>query len=163
MKTMILILMLLSLSFAHATTGPFQPHNAKRFKTVEDRATANEISKVIRSVLDASSTLADNSSTTLLVLPASASVTKMYALVQTALASASGNTLEVKCEASGDLFAASTIVLAVDDAFDLIPGGAGTNMLLSPGGCNVIATVASGDTGITAGKLIFFTEFVLSE
>jgi len=153
---MIALLCLIVGAKAYAVT-PFLPHEESRFKELERI-------KVRRDVLNISSTLASGATVIVGSLPTSAVVKQVVVVVETPFTSASGNTLKLGCLSTSDLLAATDF--ADDNANTLVAGvpvDTAASMVYVTSGCNMTATVGSGATGISAGKLIFHTVYMMGE
>lgn len=154
-----LILGLFLISFSLLAAVPYNVEEEARFSALE-------IKQYKRDVWDITSTLASGDTVTFSTLPEHAVVTQNYFLVEDAVVSASDNTIALGCDTSSDLLTARDFTN--DSANDLITGTASGSTaqmvhISTSGGCTITATVGSGVSGITDGKVIIFTEFVKGE
>lgn len=99
-------------------------------------------------------------------LPARAIVTRNYfSIGDTAVTAASDNTLALGCGATDNLKSATDFTDAA--AHSLVDGaatGASSAMVvIGSSACDVTYTVGSGASGITAGKITAFIEYVLGD
>jgi hypothetical protein len=149
---------------------PFHPYEETRFKAIENNIDADEALNVIYSqqfnIKPTAAIYASGSQVTLGTLPANAVIVKDFMYIQTALVSASSNTLAVQCESANDIFTATN--LAVEASGTMINGAqnfpnTATKTVVQTGsnGCSVKAVVGSGTTGITAGEVELIIEYVL--
>jgi hypothetical protein len=96
-------------------------------------------------------------------LPAKAVIVKSWFQVVASLVSASNNgTIAFHCEDAGNIFAAADIDSTLPRSLTMgVSDGAVANMKDIEAACNITATV--GTNAFTAGKIIGWAEFVVSE
>lgn len=100
-------------------------------------------------------------------LPEGAIVTKTFMKSINKFVSADNNTLALGCSAStDDLFSAVDYSVNSSDelTIGIIQGTSTTDMVkIGDGGCQIRAVVGAGASGITAGRGVFFFEYVVGE
>ena len=153
-----LILLFVTIS-AFATIGPFHPHEAKKFKEIEDNAVV--ITKEF--VYDAEAvTAAASKSYDLGQIPAKSAILSTMFYIDEAITN-NANTIAFSCESSGDLFSATDISAEVagtmyNGALNF-PNTASASLTTTTTGCTVQADVGAGAGGITDGYLLLIVKF----
>ena len=134
-----------------------------------DTANKQVLKPYVRALLDADSTTLDASEVIDLnaYLPEGAVVTKTYMKIINANVSANNNTIAVGCNGStNDLFSAFDYsVMSSDDLVaGAVTGASTTDMVkVGAGGCHIRAVIGAGASGVTAGRNVFFFEYVVGE
>lgn len=140
--------------------SPYAPHVDSRFQDLEQGALRVLKFPYSFTVTPGVSGQVYNLSS---AIPPQALITKSYVYTNTALTSASANTVTVKC-ASSDLVAATVPVsftqyAIINGAITAVTSAVHTGA----NGCLPTIAVGTGTTGITAGKLTVILEYLLPE
>lgn len=164
MKALLLLLALVATS-AHAF--PTGYHTKEIYNAVAPLLDAGQpvvVKKAARAVLSVPSTGYASGDVIALntKIPANAIVSNYFYKIDTAVVSASDNTVQVACDGE-ELFAAA-------DLTDLTPGhiegvwaDASGDLVAIDNECSPQVTIGAGASGLTAGKVIYFFEYLLSE
>jgi hypothetical protein len=179
MKNWILLLLLVFAANSFATTGPFHPYEKAKFDSVDSNISSNDTdisnlqttnknySKIFE--FDASAVAAPSGETIVLgTLPANAILLESYFYVNTPVIAPSDNTIAFQCESANDLFTATDLTdepsgTLYNGAIDWENNATAPQVTTGSDGCNVSAVIGAGTTGVTAGILKLYVEYVLDE
>jgi hypothetical protein len=96
--------------------------------------------------------------------PNSAIVNSFYRVVGHKIVSANDNTIAVKCEAANDIITAVDMTDIATGAIrqgSVVMGSTAANVVTD--GCELTVTIGAGASGVTAGELDIFVQYVSSE
>lgn len=133
-----------------------------------DTAPKQQLLPLVRVLVEADSTTLDAAEVidSDAYLPEGALVTRVFYKVINKFESANGNTLALGCSSStDDLVSAQQIYgYASDDVIVVTSfGSSGDIVAIGSGGCQIRALVGAGASGLTAGRGVFFFEYLVGE
>lgn len=154
-KSLLLTMVLCALTAnVFAAKSPFGPKLQKELKSLGKEKVARALLSV-NSTLDAGDTVGTN-----VVIPAGAVISDAFVYVDTQVVSGSDNTINFYCGGI-DLLEDIDMTNSADDA--LVQGAQTAGTIASydyqASNCNITASIGSGDSGVTAGKLYLFVRY----